>query len=98
MPATEFKFAFGTRVRDEASGYEGVIVSRTEHVGGYLEYGMQGNVTTGPPPALFVVAECRLLELIPRQSGPIRHKPPADRHECISIGCPYRQFRHQEEA
>ena len=69
MQRTEFKFAFGTRVRDEASGYEGVIVSRTEHVGGHLEYGMQGDVTNGLPPGLFVVAECRLLQLIPRQTG-----------------------------
>ena len=84
LPAV-FKFDFGTRVRDEASGYEGVIVSRTEHVGGYLEYGMQGDQSVGLPPALYVVAECRLLQLVPRQSGPFRPRGPtgfiSDREE-----------------
>ncbi len=40
----DFKFETGSKVRDRVSGYTGIIISRTEHMNGCRQYGVNAPV------------------------------------------------------
>lgn len=56
----DFKFSLGDSVRDLATGFSGVVVSRTEWIGGDRNYGVQQNDAHGYPVNVEVLGERRL--------------------------------------
>jgi hypothetical protein len=57
---SDFKFSLGDSVRDLATGFSGVVVSRTEWIGGDRNYGVQQNTANGYPVKVEVLGERRL--------------------------------------
>ncbi|MBA7551454.1 hypothetical protein ES705_43994 [subsurface metagenome] len=43
MEIVEFKFALGQRVIEKITGFEGVIMARTEYASGCIQYGILTN-------------------------------------------------------
>lgn len=80
--AVEFKFELGTKVRDVISGYEGVVIGRTEWLYGCHRYTIQARGLKDGKPIDTICCDQEAVELIaestqadPRQAGELTGGP-----------------------